>query len=234
MNTQDFTHTPPQGNLPLLKAKNVNGKRFYEIAETKEVYPSITSVLSIRQREGLDEWRKKVGDAVANHIMITAANRGKAVHSMVEDYLNNLDINSNEKYKKQFLPKMMFNVLQPELKKINSICLQEAQMYSEKYTVAGRCDCIAEYDGVLSVIDFKTSKGEKKEDWIENYFIQGSAYAEMYEEHFNKPIEQVVILIVTEEGTTQIFKKNKNDYLPKLKDAIEKFYKWVETNERNI
>jgi len=234
MNTQDFTHTPPQGNLPLLKAKNVNGKRFYEIAETKEVYPSITSVLSIRQREGLDEWRKKVGDAVANHIMITAANRGKAVHSMVEDYLNNLDINSNEKYEKQFLPKMMFNVLQPELKKINSICLQEAQMYSEKYTVAGRCDCIAEYDGVLSVIDFKTSKGEKKEDWIENYFIQGSAYAEMYEEHFNKPIEQVVILIVTEEGTTQIFKKNKNDYLPKLKDAIEKFYKWVETNERNI
>ena len=234
MNTQDFTHTPPQGNLPLLKAKNVNGKRFYEIAETKEVYPSITSVLSIRQKEGLVEWRKKVGDDVANHIMITAANRGKAVHSMVEDYLNNLDINLNEKYEKQFLPKMMFNVLQPELKKINSICLQEAQMYSEKYTVAGRCDCIAEYDGVLSVIDFKTSKGEKKEDWIENYFIQGSAYAEMYEEHFNKPIEQVVILIVTEEGTTQIFKKNKNDYLPKLKDAIEKFYKWVETNERNI
>jgi len=234
MNTQDFTHTPPHGDLPILKAKNVNGKRFYEIIETKKIFPSITSVLSIRQKEGLVEWRKKVGDDVANHIMITAANRGKAVHSMVEDYLNNLDINSNEKYKKQFLPKMMFNVLQPELKKINSICLQEAQMYSEKYTVAGRCDCIAEYDGVLSVIDFKTSKGEKKEDWIENYFIQGSAYAEMYEEHFNKPIEQVVILIVTEEGTTQIFKKNKNDYLPKLKDAIEKFYKWVETNERNI
>ena len=233
MNTHDFTHTPPQGNLPLLKAKNVNGKRYYEIIETKKIYPSITSVLSIRQKEGLVEWRKKVGDAVANHIMITAANRGTAVHNMVEDYLNNLDINSNEKYKKQFLPKMMFNVLQPELKKINSICLQEAQMYSEKYTVAGRCDCIAEYDGVLSVIDFKTSKGEKKEDWIENYFIQGSAYAEMYEEHFGRPIEQVVILIVTEEGTTQIFKKNKNDYLPKLKDAIEKFYEWVETNEKN-
>ena len=233
MNTHDFTHTPPQGNLPLLKAKNVNGKRFYEIIETKKIYPSITSVLSIRQKEGLVEWRKKVGDVVANHIMITAANRGTAVHNMVEDYLNNLDINSNEKYKKQFLPKMMFNVLQPELKKINSICLQEAQMYSEKYTVAGRCDCIAEYDGVLSVIDFKTSKGEKKEDWIENYFIQGSAYAEMYEEHFGRPIEQVVILIVTEEGTTQIFKKNKNDYLPKLKDAIEKFYEWVETNEKN-
>ena len=231
MNTHDFTHTPPQGNLPLLKAKNVNGKRFYEIIETKKIYPSITSVLSIRQKEGLVEWRKKVGDAVANHIMITAANRGTAVHNMVEDYLNNLDINSNEKYKKQFLPKMMFNVLQPELKKINSICLQEAQMYSEKYTVAGRCDCIAEYDGVLSVIDFKTSKSEKKEDWIENYFIQGSAYAEMYEEHFGRPIEQVVILIVTEEGTTQIFKKNKKDYLPKLKDAIEQFYKWVENGK---
>ena len=228
-----FIHTRPTGDLPPLKAKNVNGKRFYQHIETNEVYPSITSVLSIRQKEGLVEWRKKVGDAVANYVMITAANRGTAVHHMVEDYLNNLDVDTNEKFIKQFLPRMMFQVLKPELKKINNICLQEAQMYSSKYTVAGRCDCIAEYDGVLSVIDFKTSKGEKKEDWIENYFIQGSAYAEMYEEHFGRPIEQVVILIVTEEGTTQIFKKNKNDYLPKLKDAIEKFYEWVETNEKN-
>ena len=229
-----FIHTRPTGDLPPLKAKNVNGKRFNHNIETNELYTSITSVLSIRQKEGLVQWRKKVGDAVANYVMITAANRGTAVHHMVEDYLNNLDVDTNEKFIKQFLPRMMFQVLKSELKKINNICLQEAQMYSEKYTVAGRCDCIAEYDGVLSVIDFKTSKGEKKEDWIENYFIQGSAYAEMYEEHFGRPIEQVVILIVTEEGTTQIFKKNKNDYLPKLKDAIEKFYKWVETNERNI
>lgn len=227
-----FKHTQPTGVLPPLKAKNVDGKRFYEHIETGEKYPSITSVLSIRQKEGLIKWRQRVGEEVANHVMIQSANRGTAVHNMVEDHLNNIDINNVEKYKKQFLPRMMFQVLKPILNNINNISLQEAQMFSEKYTVAGRCDCIAEYDGELSVIDFKTSKGEKEEDWIENYFIQGAAYAEMYEEHFGTPINQIVILVVTEEGTTQIFKKNKQEYLPKLKEAIESFYKWVENNDK--
>ena len=227
-----FKHTQPTGDLPPLKAKNVDGKRFYEHITTGEKYPSITSVLSIRQKEGLIKWRQSVGEEVANHVMITSANRGTAVHNMVEDHLNNIDINNVEKYKKQFLPRMMFQVLKPVLNNINNISLQEAQMFSSNYTVAGRCDCIAEYEGELSVIDFKTSKGEKEEDWIENYFLQGAAYAEMYEEHFGTPINQIVILVVTEEGTTQIFKKNKQEYLPKLKEAIESFYKWVENNDK--
>ena len=227
-----FKHTQPTGDLPPLKAKNVDGKRFYEHITTGEKYPSITSVLSIRQKEGLIKWRQRGGEEVANHVMITSANRGTAVHNMVEDHLNNIDINNVEKYKKQFLPRMMFQVLKPVLNNINNISLQEAQMFSSNYTVAGRCDCIAEYEGELSVIDFKTSKGEKEEDWIENYFIQGAAYAEMYEEHFGTPINQIVILVVTEEGTTQIFKKNKQEYLPKLKEAIESFYKWVENNDK--
>ena len=229
-----FTHQPPTKDLPPLKAKNVNGKRFYEHLETKDIYPSITSVLSIRDKKGLHEWRQKVGEDVANHVMIQAANRGTAVHNMVEDYLNNVDLDQVEKYQKQFIPRMMFNVLKKDcLLGINNIRLQEAQMYSSDYTVAGRCDCIADYDGVPSIIDFKTSTKEKNEDWIENYFIQGSAYAEMYKEHFDEEINQVVILVVTEEGTTQVFKKNKNDYLPKLKEAVEKFYEWVEKNEKN-
>ena len=228
-----FTHTPPINELPPLKAKNVNGKRFYEHLETKEAYPSITSVLSIRDKKGLHEWRKRVGEEVANHVMIQAANRGTAVHNMVEDYLNNVDLTQVDKYKKQFLPRMMFDVLKPELSKINNIRLQEAQMYSENYTIAGRVDCIAEYDGVLSIIDFKTSTKEKKEDWIENYFIQGSAYAEMYKEHFGEEPTQVVILVTTEEGTTQVFKKNKVDYLPQLKEAISDFYKWIEETNVN-
>ena len=124
-----FTHQPPINDLPLLKAKNVDGKRFYEDQETKKIYPSITSVLSIRQKEGLIKWRKSVGEEVANHVMIQAANRGTAVHNMVEDYLNNVDLEQVDKYKKQFLPRMMFNVLKPELSKINNIRLQEAQMF---------------------------------------------------------------------------------------------------------
>ena len=228
-----FTHQPPLRDLPLLKAKNVDGKRFYEDQETKKIYPSITSVLSIRQKEGLIKWRKSVGEEVANHVMIQAANRGTAVHNMVEDYLNNVDLEQVDKYKKQFLPRMMFNVLKPELSKINNIRLQEAQMFSTDYTVAGRVDCIAEYDGVLSIIDFKTSTKEKNEDWIENYFIQGSAYAEMYKEHFGEEVTQVVILITTEEGTTQVFTKKKVDYLPQLKEAVQDFYKWQESKNVN-
>ena len=228
-----FIHQPPIRDLPPLKAKNVNGKRFYEHQETKKAYPSITTVLSIRDKKGLHEWRKRVGEEVANHVMIQAANRGTAVHNMVEDYLNNVDLTQVDKYKKQFLPRMMFDVLKPELAKINNIRLQEAQMFSENYTVAGRVDRIGEYDGVLSIIDFKTSTKEKKEDWIENYFIQGSAYAEMYKEHFGEEPTQVVILVTTEEGTTQVFKKNKVDYLPRLKEAVENFYKWIEENNVN-
>ena len=220
-----FTHQPPLNDLPLLKAKNVDGKRFYEDQETKKIYPSITSVLSIRQKEGLIKWRKSVGEEVANHVMIQAANRGTAVHNMVEDYLNNVDLEQVDKYKKQFLPRMMFNVLKPELSKINNIRLQEAQMFSTDYTVAGRVDCIGEYDGVLSVIDFKTSTKEKSEDWIENYFIQGSAYSQMYKEHFGEEVPQIVILITTEQGTTQVFKKKPEDYLGKLKQYVEEFYK---------
>ena len=225
-----FNHVTPQGNMPPLKAKNVSGKRFYEHLETKEVYPSITSVLSIRQKQGLVEWRKKVGEQVANHVMIQAANRGTAVHNMVEDYLNNVDLEQVDKYKKQFLPRMMFNVLKPELAKINNIRLQEAAMFSTDYTVAGRVDCIADYKVVLSVIDFKTSTKEKKEEWIENYFIQGSAYCEMYEERFDQPIDRVVILIVTEDGAIQTFSKSKDDYLPLLKTAIKEFNEKNETS----
>ena len=220
-----FTHKPPINDLPPLKAKTSEVGRFYEHLETKESYPSITTVLGAQSKQGILDWKKRVGEEVANHISRQAANRGTHVHNMVEVHLNNLDIDKNEKYKKQFLPRMMFNILKTELAKINNIRLQEAAMYSTDYTVAGRVDCIAEYDGVLSVIDFKTSTKEKSEDWIENYFIQGAAYSQMYKEHFGEEVTQVVILITTEQGTTQVFKKNPYDYLEKLKQYVEEFYK---------
>jgi genome maintenance exonuclease 1 len=127
----------------------------------------------------------------------------------------------------------MFNEFKPILNNIDNIHTQEAQLYSEKYTVAGRVDCIAEYEGELSIIDFKTASSEKKEEWITNYFIQGAAYAEMYEERTGVAIENIVILVVTEDGSTQVFKKKKHEYLPELKVSIEKFYEWIEKNEKN-
>ena len=220
-----FLHKPPIKDLPPLKAKTSDVGRFYTNLETNESYPSITTVLGAQSKQGILEWKKRVGEDVANHISNQAATRGTAVHNMVEDHLNNINVDEVEKYKKQFLPRMMFNVLKPELIKINNIRLQESAMYSSDYTVAGRVDCIGEYDGVLSVIDFKTSTKEKSEDWIENYFVQGSAYSQMYKEHFGEEVPQIVILITTEQGTTQVFKKNPYDYLEKLKQYVEEFYK---------
>ena len=220
-----FLHKPPTKELPPLKAKTSDVGRFYTNLETNASSPSITTVLGAQSKQGILEWKKRVGEDVANHISNQAATRGTAVHNMVEDHLNNVNVDEVEKYKKQFLPRMMFNVLKPELTKINNIRLQEAAMYSSDYTVAGRVDCIGEYDGVLSVIDFKTSTKEKSEDWIENYFIQGSAYSQMYKEHFGEEVPQIVILITTEQGTTQVFKKKPEDYLGKLKQYVEEFYK---------
>ena len=211
---KSFIHTPSTKLLPEIHTETIKGKRFYVTPEGKK-YPSITTVLSGRSKEGINRWRESVGNDVANNIMRSAAKRGTAVHQLVEDYLNNSELS-----KQDVLPLALFTILKSELDDINNIVLQEGGLYSDKWGIAGRVDCIAEYKGKLSVIDFKTSTKEKKEEWVENYFIQGSAYCEMYEERFNQEINQVVILIVTEDGAVQTFIKDKKDYLPLLKPAI--------------
>ena len=221
---KSFIHTPPTELLPEILTENINGKRFYVTPEG-EKYPSITTVLSGRNKEGINRWRNHVGNDVANQIMRSAAKRGTAVHTLVEDYLNNEELS-----KQDVLPLALFTLLKPELDNINNIRIQEGGLYSDEYGVAGRVDCIADYKGKLSVIDFKTSTKEKKEEWVENYFIQGSAYCQMYEERYSQSIDQVVILIVTEDGAVQTFTKEKKDYLPLLKIAIKEFYKEDETN----
>ena len=177
------------------------------------------------------EWRKRVGNEVANHVSRTAAARGTKVHHMCEDYLNNVKFNFPdkwEKHKKNFLPYCLFSQLKSVLSNIDNIYAQEAGLYSDKYKVAGRVDCIAEYNGVPSIIDFKTSTKERKEEWNEDYYIQGSAYAEMFKERTGIEISQVVILVVTEDGTVQEFIKDKYKYLNAL---VETVTEWGEQNE---
>jgi len=213
-------------NLPEIKATTTDGVRLYETPEGN-YYPSITTVLSVRNKKGLHDWRKRVGDDVANYVARKAANRGTAVHHMCEDYLNN-DFDE-EKHKKKFLPYVLFNQLRESLlRKVNNIYSQEAGLYSDKYKVAGRVDCIAEYNGELSIIDFKTSSKERSDEWNESYYIQASAYAEMFEERTGIAINQVVILVVTEDGVVQEFVKNKKEYLPLLSDVIKE---WKVKNE---
>ena len=213
-------------NLPEIKATTTDGVRLYETPEGNK-YPSITTVLSVRNKKGLFEWRKRVGDDVANYVARKAANRGTSVHHMCEDYINN-DFDE-EKHKKKFLPYVLFNQLRESvLQKIDNIYAQECGLYSDKYKVAGRVDCIAEYDGKLSIIDFKTSSKERSDDWNESYYIQASAYAEMFEERTGIEINQVAILVVTEDGVVQEFVKNKKEYLPLLSDVIKE---WKVKNE---
>ena len=218
---KNFDHVKLNGELPEITTESIKGKRFYVTPEGNK-YPSITTVLSDRNKEGIIKWRESVGNDVANQVMRQAASRGTAVHTLIENYLNNEELS-----KQAVLPVALFVTMKSELDNINNIRIQEGGLYSDKLGVAGRVDCIAEYKGKISVIDFKTSTKEKKEEWVENYFIQGSAYCEMYEERFLQPIEQVVILIVTEDGAVQTFIKYKKDYLPLLKTAIKEF------NEKN-
>ena len=216
-NHVDLSSFDKDFSLPEVTTQTIKGKRFYITPEGNK-YPSITTVLSDRNKDGIVKWRQSVGNDVANQIMRSAASRGTALHTLVENYLNNEELS-----KQDVLPVALFAILKPELDKINNIVLQEGGLYSDKWGVAGRVDCIAEYEGKLSVIDFKTSSKEKKEEWVENYFIQGAAYCEMCEERFKGKIDQVVILIVTEDGATQTFIKDKKDYLPLLEPAIKEF-----------
>ena len=216
-----FKHLPVK--LTELSTETINKKRYY-ITPDGNKYPSITTVLSTRNKKGLFEWRKRVGEDVANHISRTSASRGTKVHQMCEDYLNNnFDI---EKHKKNFLPYCLFQQLSTSvLCKIDNIRAQEVGLYSDKYKLAGRVDCIAEYDGVLSVIDFKTSTRERKEEYNENYYIQTSAYAEMFEERTGTPINQIVVLVVTEDGVVQEFVKDKKEYVPLIDEIVAEFQK---------
>ena len=209
--------------LPELATETIDRKRYYVTPDGNK-YPSITTVLSTRNKKGLFEWRKRVGEDVANHISRTSASRGTKVHQMCEDYLNNdFDI---EKHKKNFLPYCLFQQLSTNvLCKIDNIRAQEIGLYSDKYKLAGRVDCIAEYDGVLSVIDFKTSTKERKEEYNENYYIQTSAYAEMFEERTGTPINQIVVLVVTEDGVVQEFVKDKKEYVPLIDEIVGQFQK---------
>ena len=210
-------------NLPKLETQTIDYKRFY-ITPEGEAYPSITTVLSIRKKEGLMEWRNRVGEKVANYVAGKAAARGTKVHHMCEDYLNNRHLNwpnEFEKHKKNFLPWCLFNQLKERvLDNINNIYILESSLYSDKYKVAGRVDCVSEYNKIPSVIDFKTSTRERSDDWNENFYIQGAAYAEMFYERTGIEIKQIVILVVTEDGTVQEFIKEKEPYLNYLSEAI--------------
>ena len=214
-------------SFPELEVHNIKGLRFYE-TPTGEKYPSITTVLGKQpgKQKGLQEWRERVGVAQAQIISGKAARRGSVFHNIVENYLQDEDISD---FKQQnFMAWCMFGEMKSHLdEKINQVVLQEQTMFSSKFKVAGRCDLIGVYKDKLSVVDFKTTTTTKKEEWIGDYFIQCAAYASMYEEHTGEPVEDVVIMMVAEDGEVQLFEKKTADYLPQLEVLMDDFYETV-------
>ena len=210
-----------ENKFPKSKGMNQNGFRFYNIDGKN--YPSVTSILGIKKKEGLEQWRKNVGEAAAEWEMARAARRGKAVHTLIEQYLK-----GETPAIRDVLPLGMFKLMKPYLDQINNIHCLEKIMYSHKLTLAGQVDCIAEYNGKLSVIDFKTANKERIDSWNHNYYMQCTAYAIMYEELFGTPIEQIVILQSGEDGSCNAFIKDKATYMSDLEKSIKDFYKYYE------
>ena len=203
--------------LPEIKQIQVNGVRHYETPDG--TFISITSLLKSYTPEGILEWRKSVGDDVADHVMRIATARGNKVHKIIENCLSNqpeTDLVGNH----GVLAAGLFQLMIPALDKIDKIRGLEQAVYSKRLGVAGRTDCIAEFDGKLSTIDFKTAS-RKRDEINENYLIQATLYAIAWQEHTDEKIDQVVILTVTEDGALVVHKDDPSLYVEKLEKMIE-------------
>lgn len=214
-----------------LTTSEVDGKRWYEMPDGRYV-PSVTTVLDSLKTEKLAEWRERVGQDEANRISNSAKIRGTNIHDAVESYL------MTGKYPEHILPttQALVNKLRPSLDNdIDNLRLVEGCLWSKTLRLAGRTDVIADYKGTLSVIDFKGSNRVKKEEHIENYFMQATAYSIMFEEVYQIPVKQIVIMIAVDQQfeRPQIFVKEATKYVDKLVDCVHDFHqKRVEEDRR--
>jgi len=203
-----FNHRNDIGDFEIPDRVEKDGKRYYLTPDGNH-YPSITSILSQQENLGLEAWKERVGEKEAKRISKESARIGTAVHQLAEFYLSNVQVKLDKEEKKIV---DTFNRLRFLLGNINNIVGLEIPLFSDLIRVAGTCDCIAEYNGKLSIIDFKTSRRPKKEDWVDDYYMQTFAYKLMFEEMTGIEIQQVVILIASVESfDVQVFKKPAKD-----------------------
>ena len=207
-----------------LKTVTGNSKRFYETPEGDR-YPSVTTITGLLSREAIQAWRLRVGEEAANKITKAATTRGTKVHKLAELYLRNELFSQSSLFEEEMpLIGEMFNQLAEEIDKhVGTVKAIEAPLYSNALRVGGTVDLVAEWDGVLSVIDFKTSSKPKRVDWIDAYFMQSAAYAVMFEERTQMPVSQVVIAIAVEQHGPQVFYGKREDYIEQFKDLRAKF-----------
>ena len=214
-----FIHEKIEIGYDDLEVENgANGRRY--LSPDGQKYPSITTVLGVLSKAGIAAWRARVGDEEANKISHRASTRGTAVHDIVEKYLDNEEL-------PEVLPHITASLsnLKPSLSRIGRIFAQESPLYSKHLGVAGRVDCVGEYDGVPSIIDFKTSKKIKKKEWITSYFMQAAAYAIMWEERTGMPITNLVIIMDVDNESPCVFVEHRDNWTEKLFETIELYHK---------
>lgn len=212
-------------NLNLVEYKtitqlnNLPEGRHYQ-TENGDRYPSITNVLSNIGKDGIEKWRKEIGEEEADRICSKSSDVGNDLHSMCEEFLYGNIIHFANYSKRS---KQLFNQINPALNKIDNVKGIELPMWSDDLKVAGTSDCIADYDGVPSIIDFKNSRKPKKKEWISNYFQQGAAYSKMFHELYGELPKQIVIIVGVWNGELQIFKEKVKDHFPDLLDTMKKY-----------
>jgi len=212
-----FEHVKVDLGYDDLDAVTSETGRLYETPDGVK-YPSITTVLSILSEDGIRKWKERVGEEEAAKISYRASTRGTAVHEIIEKYIDNI-----ENFKDGYTPNIIasFLAVKPILDtRIRRVFAQEAPLYSKHLGVAGRVDCVAEFDGVLSIIDFKTSRKLKKKEYITNYFMQESAYAIMWEERTGMPITQLVTIIAVDDEEPQVFVEHRDNWDKRLVETI--------------
>ena len=210
-----FNHVISNVNVSLERVEE-NGQRYYKTPDG--VFPSVTTVTGWEKKNFFSKWRRDNPEEA-----IRVCSRGNKLHSIIENYLNN-----NEDLKENSNEVDLFRSMKPHIDKINNIRALESPLYSKILGLAGRVDCIAEYNKELCVIDFKGSTRIKNKDDIENYFLQAAAYALMWQERTGEKCKKICIIIGTEKGITQVFVENTIDYVKKLQKVISTYRKYNE------
>ena len=205
-----------------IERETIDGVRYYNVYGHRELIkmPSITSVISWRNKEKFKKWRADIGEEKANNITRKATHRGTDCHTLIEEYLN------NQKEFTDVLPlsQFLFKQAKPDLDRIDNILCQEQALYSTEIGIAGSVDCIAEFDGELAVIDFKTSAKPKPREWIEDYFVQCAAYACMLYEMKNIIVKKFVIIMTCENGDCVVYQEyDKKKYINLLSEYVGDF-----------
>ena len=214
-----FTHEPIDLGYNDLKAQTSKKGRQY-VDPDGNTYPSITTVLSILSEDGIRAWRARVGEEKANQISRIASTRGTTVHNIIEKYVAN-----DPDYIKDEMPHNIqtFKDVQKVIDEgVTKVYQQEAPLYSKHLGVAGRVDCVGQWNGKDSIIDWKTSRKFKKKEWISSYFMQCAAYAIMWEERTGMPIKQLVVCIAGDEGA-QVFVEDRDNWTEELRNTINEY-----------